>query len=286
MVGSDSSAERIIRRFEDAVSQRGNWESHWEEIAKRVLPNYAGSFTSRGESRTQGEKRTEDMVDATAALALPKFASVMESMLTPRTSRWHRLKPTDRTLLKNRNVKLWFEEVTDILFDYRYAPKANYAAQAFECYQSLGAFGTAPMFIDRLDGGGIRYKAIHLGESYFLENHQGIIDTAFRKFSLTARQARQKFNKPGDKLPEKIIKALEDTRHPEGADKVFWFIHCVKPREDYDPKRLDMKGMAFASEYVNVEDKMTVREEGYGTFRIRLAGMCRHRANCMAAARR
>lgn len=265
MTGTDDSAQEIIRRFEHAVSLRGTFESHWEEIAKRVLPSWAGSFTSNSTDRTQGDKRTEDMVDATAALALPKFASVMESMLTPRTSRWHRLKPTDRTLAKNRNVKLWFEEVTDILFDYRYAPKANYAGQKFEDYQSLGAFGTSALFTDKLDGGGLRYKAVHLGEVYFLENHQGIVDTAFRKFDLTARQAKQKFNKPDDKLPEKVLKALE-SKTPTDADKKFWFIHCVKPREDYDPDRMDAKGLAFKSEYVSVDDKMTVREEGYGTF--------------------
>jgi hypothetical protein len=266
MTNSDSSAEAIIKRFDAAVHLRGNWESHWEEIAKRVLPNYAGSFTSGGMTRSEGEKRTDDMVDATAALALPKFASVMESMLTPRTSKWHRLKPSDRTLLKNRQVRMWFEDVTDILFDYRYAPKAIFASQCFETYQSLGAFGTGPMFVDKLDGGGLRYRSIHLGEIHFLENHQGIIDTMFRKFELTARQAAQKFAKPSDKLPEKIQQCLADKSKPDSTEKKFWFIHCVRPRQDYDPGRRDFKGMAFTSEYVNVEDKVTVREEGYNTF--------------------
>lgn len=266
VINSDDQALQIIRRFDHAESLRGNWSSHWEEIALRVLPHYAGTFSGQGLNRADGAKRTEEMVDATAALALPKFASVMESMLTPRTSRWHRLAPTDRVLLKNRNVKMWFEEVTDILFDYRYAPKANYAAQAFESYQSLGAFGTGSLFIDALDGGGLRYKAIHLGEIYFLENHQGIIDTAFRKFPLTARQAVQKFKKDSDKLPEKIRECVQNKADPSKADKQFWFIHCVRPREDYNPNRRDFKGMAFTSEYVCVDEKSTVREEGYGTF--------------------
>lgn len=261
----DTAAENVIRRFDSAVALRGNWESHWEEIARRVLPNYAGSFTSHGMTRSQGEKRTEEMVDATAALALPKFASVMESMLTPRTSRWHRLMPTDRALLKNRNVKLWFEDVTDILFDYRYAPKANYAGQGFETYQSLGAFGTGTLFIDSLSDGGLRYKSIHLGEIHFLENHQGIIDTAFRKFPLTARQAMQKFGKANDKVPDRIKDAVKSS-NPGDSEKQFWFIHCVRPREDYSPGRKDFKGMAFTSEYVNVEEKIVVREEGYGSF--------------------
>ncbi len=263
MQGTDTSAVNIIRRFEAAVSARGNLDAHCEEIARRVLPNYSGSFSSNGQTRSQGEKRTDEMVDATAALALPKFASVMDSMLTPRNSRWQRLVPTQRSLLKNRMVRMWFEDVTDILFQYRYAPKANYASQKFETYLSLGAFGTGCLFTDKLVGGGLRFRAIHLGEIFFLENHQGLIDTALRKFPLSARQARQWFGE--GKLPEKIKKALAEP-DGKGADKEFWFIHCVKPREDYDSNRKDVKGMAFTSEYVNVEDKVTVKEEGYNSF--------------------
>lgn len=261
---TDTVAETIIRRFEYASGLRGNWATHWEEIAKRVMPAWSGSFLSNGIIRTQGEKRTEEMVDATAALALPKFASVMESMLTPRNSRWHRLVPSDRNLLKNRLSRLWFEETTDILFNYRYAPKANFAAQKFEDYQSLGAFGTGALFTDKLKEGGIRYRSIHLGEIFFLENHQGLIDTAFRKFPLTARQAAQWFGK--DKLPEKIKKELESNETSAKVDKQFWFIHCVRPREDFDENRKDFKGMAFTSEYVNEEEKVIVKEEGYNTF--------------------
>jgi hypothetical protein len=53
---------------------RGTLDSHCEEIALRVWPGYAGSFTERGITRIEGEKRTDDMVDASAALALPSSA--------------------------------------------------------------------------------------------------------------------------------------------------------------------------------------------------------------------
>jgi hypothetical protein len=259
----DSVALSIIRRFEEACGVRGNWESHWEEIARRVLPNYAGSFTSQGMVRSQGEKRTDEMVDATAAVALGRFSAAMESMLTPRNSRWHRCVPSDRVLMKNRLVRLWFEELTDTLFKYRYAPRANYASQQHEIYMGLGAFGTGALFIDKLKTGGLRYRAIHLGEIYFLENHQGIIDTALRKFPLTARQARQWFG--ADKLPEKIKVALADNESSK-KDKEFYFIHCVTPREDYVAGRKDVKGMLHTSHYVAVDDQVVVQEGGYNSF--------------------
>jgi hypothetical protein len=266
----DDRAAKIIKRYDGYTSDRGTFEATWEQIALRVLPQYAGSFTSAGMTRTPGAQRTEEMVDATAALALPKFAAAMESMLTPRSQTWHRLEPVDKAMRRNRTVRLYFDEVNDLLFKYRYAPRANYASQQHEVYMGLGAFGTAALYVDALSpryGRGIRYRAIHLGEIYFDENHQGIIDTALRKFELTARQAYQKFE---DTCPAPIIEAAKD---PVKCETKFWFIHCVEPRDEaegYDPNRLDAKGMQYASTYVSILEKKIVlsggREAGYHTF--------------------
>jgi hypothetical protein len=132
----------------------------------------------------------------------------------------------------------------------------------------LGAFGTAPLFIDALDkryGGGLRYKAIHLGEVYFLENHQGIIDTAFRRFQLTARQAQQKFvASPGGSLPDRSCVCLDDPAklRPSSGSST-----AVSPREDYDPKRADYKGMRYADCYIAEAGKMIGdAERGFNTF--------------------
>jgi hypothetical protein len=272
MVEQSEFADSLIRRYDQAETDRGTLDAHLEEIAQRVLPHYSGSFTGKNMQRTEGQKRTEEMVDASAALALTRFAAAFESMNTPRNSRWHRCVPSDKKLLRNRAVRLWFEDATDALFKYRYAPKANYASQQHEIYLGLGAFGTGALFVDALKDPtsprirGLRYRAIHLGEIYFLENHQGIIDTALRKFELTARQAEQKFGK--DKLPEKILNALADADSTKKETK-FWFIHCVKPRteaEGYDHGRMDLRGMPFASYHVSIEGKAIVKEGGYNTF--------------------
>ena len=248
----------LIQRFNMLRGGRGVWEGHWEEIAARVIPSYWHSFRSRA-LQTPGEKRTQQMYDATAALALPKFAAAMESMLTPRSTRWHRLVPSDKFLMRNRNVRLWLDDLNDTLFDYRYSPKANYASQQHEIYMALGAFGTGTMFIDELAGGGLRYRAIHLGEIYFNENHQGLIDTAFRWFRLSARQAAQKWGK--DALPEKMRKSLETK-----PDDMFEFLHIVMPREDLNPLVMGWKGMPWASYYCTLEGNIQLSEGGYNTF--------------------
>lgn len=259
-------AGSIIGRYGKAVSDRGTLDSHLEEIAKRILPNYSGTFT-RDNHRTPGEKKTEDMIDATGALALGRMASALESMLTPRNSRWHGLGPSDKHLQKDRSVREWFENLTDILFQYRYAPRANFASQKRADYLALSAFGTGSLYIDRPSDrreNGVRYKYIHLGSIHFFENHQGMIDTSMRKFCLTARQALQQFGE--DMLPKQIT---DDAGSDTSSDKKYWFIHCVKPRteaEGYDPGRKDVKGFEYADYYVSELEQKIVSEGGHNVF--------------------
>lgn len=247
-------AKEILKRLSHLKSQRGIWDSHWQEIAERIYPSKDNFITIR----TPGQKRNQQIYDATGALALTKFAAAMESMLTPRSQRWHRLRSSNPDINKDSDAKIWFEDATDILFANRYAPRTNFASQQHETYMSLGSFGTGALFIDdSMDS--IRYKSIHLGEIYIEEDFQGIIDTVYREFELTARQAVQQFGK--ERLPEKIVERA-DTKP---GDK-FCFVHCVKPNDNLDETKADHRGMKFMSVYVSKEGAQVVREGGYHSF--------------------
>jgi hypothetical protein len=260
---TESYVESLCREFEHLAGDRGVWESHWQEIAERVIPSHSGQFNAHN-LVTPGEKRTTQLYDSTAAIALNRFGAILDSLLTPRNQTWHRLKPSDPKLLKDRQTRLWFEEVTRLLFQqYRYDAKANFASQNQQNYKSLGAFGTGCMFIDAQAGGsGLRYKGLHLGGIFFAENHQGIVDTAYRKFKLTARQAAQKWGQ--DKLPDPIKSKLGAVGG--NKEQLFEFLHCVKPRQDYDSRRIDAMGMPFASTYVSITGKALMSEGGFNTF--------------------
>lgn len=252
----DQRAQDHLKRFEQFSSERSGFEQHWREIAERILPR-ADYFNT---GRSSGDKHTEKIFDATAGLALERFAAAMESMLTPRTQRWHRLSAISEELNEDPSVRLWLDTVTDILFDIRYSPKANFASQAHEVYLSLGAFGTGGLFIDENPGNGIRYRSIHLSEMFIGENHQGVIDTVYRKFKMTARQAAQKWGQ-GDKeakLPEALLTALEKT-----PDRDFEFLHVVTPNSDKQEHRKDHKGMDFCSLYIAIDAKSVISEGGY-----------------------
>lgn len=253
---TDSRAEDILREQSTMESERANFDGHWTEVAERVLPSQRDFNNTK---RTGGEKLNELIFDDTAPLALDRFAAALESMLVPRTQRWHELRALDDEINELPEVKAYLYAVTTALFRARYAPSANYAGQMHELFQGLGAFGNGTIFIDDHVGRGLRYRSCALAETYFAENYQGVVDTVHRRFEMTARQWVQKF---GDQTPPTIARAAETEPH-----RKFELIHCFKPRGDANWSRLDYKGMAYASYYVSFEGRALLREEGYRTMR-------------------
>ncbi len=258
---NEELVDGILRKFSQLSGGRGTFESHWEEVALRCQPHASGTFT-HGSMTTPGAKKTHEQIDSTAQLAGSRFMSIMDSLLTPRNTTWHSLGASHPSLNRDRAVREWFEEVTRILFQYRYAPSANFQGQNQQVFQALGFYGNGPLFVDQYMGRrgeqGIRYKALHIGEAYLTENHQGTIDGALRYFKTTLRQGVQKWP---DTFPDTLKEKAKTAPETETA-----IIHCIQPREDYDPERIDNAGKLYASHYIAVEAKALLQEGGYNSF--------------------
>ena len=246
--------DEIFKRFDTMRNGRGVWESHWEEIAERCLPRSA-EFVGE---REQGDKRTEKLYDATAALALERFAAAVESLLTPRGARWHTLRSSNIELNKDDEVRAWFDQVEQAMFSHRYSPKANFAGQIHEGYMSMGAFGTAATFVDESPVRGCVYRACHLADVFIAENEHGLVDTVFRKFEVSARQALRMFA-DGD-LSDDLRKAANDK--PDSKVKL---LHVVMPRSDRDPTRRDRKNAKWFGGYFEMKTKNMIEEGGFDT---------------------
>lgn len=246
----ENKFKNIVDDVGELKSARGNFETYWEEIAERVEPNSKGLFTG---NQSKGEKRDQKVFDSTPIIALQRFGAILDSLLTPRNQKWHKIVASESQLMKDRQVRLWFEQANDLLFKIRYAPIANFAAQNQKNFLSLGAYGTCAMFTDKLRDGtlGVRYKSVHLSELLFEENHQGIVDKVYRVFKMNVRQLKQRWE---NKLPEKV-KNMSATTELD-------VIHAVVPNEELDPNRVDYKGMPYYSCYILKEHPEEALEEG------------------------
>lgn len=255
----------IKREFSQKIAERSTLAGHCEEVAQLILPTSRNTFYYQ-DYNTPGAKKTQQQVDATGALALHRFCAIADSMVTPRNMHWHALAGDDY-VMKDRACRMWFETTTKVLFRERYAEHANFVAQNYNNWQSLGAFGNSTMYVDRYDnrwhGGsaGLRYKSVPFGETFYGENHQGKVDRMIRWFRLTAYQALQKWGE--EWLPENLHAPLQ-----ADSQTTFNFLHCVRPRtDDYYPEALDERAFPFVSYYVSIEGNcLMAAERGYRKF--------------------
>jgi Bacteriophage head to tail connecting protein len=259
----EAAVFEALRDFSQMQIWRSMFAAQWEEIAALIWPSYRNTFFY-GSYNFPGMKKTEQQVDASGMMALHRFAAIMDSLLTPANSKWHKLEASDPYVMKDRPTRLWFEQVTDILFKWRRNPLANFRGQNHSMFQMLGSFGTAPMFIDRFDGApGIRYRALPLGEMYVRENHQGMINAGIRWWRMTAFQAHQKWPEMSEQIPMIANLLKQQSQTPLN------FLHRIVPREDYDRDRWDAKGKPFMSQYICLEAKRLMQpESGYRHFPI------------------
>lgn len=252
----------VLRDFSQKNNNRYVFGSHWEEVSEVLLPTFRNTF-QYGNVNWPGQKKTDRQVDATGMLALSRFGAICDSLMTPSNSFWHGLEADNEYVMKDRLTRLWYEQVTRIMFKYRYLPEANFIAQNQSKYISIGAFGNTAIFTDELDPfmtgrRGIRYKAVPMGELFFGENHQGMVDNITRWLRMTARQVMQKWP---DNFPEQLRPALE-----QGSEQLFDILHYVGPNVQYEAGRLDVNGKKFISWYVCMNSKTLLQEGGYRTF--------------------
>lgn len=253
--GSRSIADDLLRDHSAFVNDRAVFDSHWREIEEFV--SYKGRYFNN-QTSSPGQKSTSRIFDVTAPLAADRFAAACESMITPRTQRWHGLAPADPTMRDIKAIKDWCEDATAILFAARYAPETNFASQVHESYWQIGAYGTGCVFVDDVLGKSLLYRAIHLSELYLGEDAAGRIDRVHRCFRPTLRQIAQRFGV--DAMPQKWQGRLE--KNPEERTEV---MHCVKPNDERMPGRSDYRGMALSSYYVMIDGRAVLEQRGYRT---------------------
>ena len=248
----------IRKRLDKLEADRGTWESHWQEILDYVMPRKAEiTFL-----RSRGEKRTEVLFDSTAITANNLLAASLQGTLTSPSLPWFSLKLRDDDANKVRDIQIWLEDTARRM--YAVFNESNFNTEVHEMYLDLCSVGTSAIFVEEANEGflqgGLHFNTLHIAEYFIQENSTGRVDTLYRKYKMTARQAVQEFGEDnvGTKIKE-ALKAKPDTQ--------FNFIHAVEPTADYERATGKAKTkLPFHSCHVCFEDKMVVRTGGYNEF--------------------
>lgn len=251
----------VLPLYREAQSIRSVNENDWRLAAAYCLPSHYSAWSAAGPASYNGNSAARRvMFDTTGARSLPKYASVLERMATPSGQKWHGLTASDPYLRKQHRVRAYFDQLRDMLFKYRYHPRAGFRIATGETYMSMGAYGNAPIYIGQRKPSafsaqaGIRYIACPLRDVFFLTDDEGNIVAVFRRFWLNVRQFKAKW--PNEPLPARMNTGVQPSE-----TRFFEFFHYVHPREDHDPSAIDARRHPFCSSYVSVEDQAYIGED-------------------------
>lgn len=251
-----SKAEEIVKRMERFEERDANWHSSWQQYADYGMPN-AAQITRK---TAQGSIK-DDLFDSTTEDSNIQLAAGLYSYMFPTDSKAFVLETDDLALAEDDEAKQWYEKATNVI--HKHLITSNFRQNFFAFLKSLGCFGPACLYEERGKTKPIRFICFHIAGIYIDYNSDGDVDTVYRPYTETARQAGQRFAKQRDKLGKEVLEALND---PEKQDKKFEFIHATEPREKFTKGSSDPLNMPFATYWVNRKEKVTILESGEPDF--------------------
>jgi len=195
---------KLLKRFDSVKGTRHTFENKWQDINKYVTP-HRGDFTIKREG---GTSSVDNIYDSTAIQSNELLATTFLGGLLPAGSKWFELKLKDESIKDNHNVKMFLQESTSIMLDVFNSPDSNFTPQNHELFIDLIGYGTAAIYVDEVNGA-IRFNTRHLSEIFILENSFGRVDTVFRKFKFTPRQAVQQWGAAN--VSKQLRKMLDDS---------------------------------------------------------------------------
>lgn len=259
--GVREQVEEVLRRWDVLKSQRSHWEADWQDIVRLMVPG-ADDILSLGQ-QTLGYSRTSEIFDTTGITAPQMLAANMQGAVTNPAIQWFRLRFREEALNDTQAVNGWLQACDERMLAAYNA--SNFYQAAHTYYLNLGSFGTAAMFIGSRQsqlGTHLHFKTLATGSYCIAESADGIVDTLYRSVWLTPRQAVQLFGM------DDVSQATRDAvlENAAKADEPEEYLHCVEPRRDRDPGRLDNRNMPFTDIYLDIRSKEIVKESGFEEF--------------------
>jgi hypothetical protein len=257
--------QKYVSRKGELWTERSTWISQWQEISRYLLPRNGRFLVT---DRNRGEKRHNDIYDSTGTRALRVLAAGLMAGMTSPARPWFRLGTTDKAMMEYGPVKLWLDDVTQLMRDI-FARSNTYRA-LHGLYEELGGFGTAATIVLPDFETVIHHYPVTVGEFSIAQNQKGEVNTLYREFDMTVANVVREF---GIKNVSQTVKNLWDRGR---LDAWVTVTHVIEPREDRDTRSRLARNLPVASCYFESATHSTANE---GSF-LRVSGFKRFPALC------
>ena len=254
-----ANIKEILARAERLRGIRQTWESYWDDVLYLCIARK--SYITR--TKQEGDRLPVDVYDSSAIEALRIFAAGLAGYLTNPSAKWFNLRTEDKDLMDDKDVKVWLKDSEDRIYDTLNSSNFNFSIH--EAYLDFGSVGMCSIFLEDDDQDYVRFYTRPIKEIFIDQNEREVIDTVYREFEFTVRQAYRKW---GENCSKEVI----DKYNKNKLEEKVKILHCVEPRYDYHPGKKDSVNMPFLSLYIEKDSKKKLSESGYRSFPYMIAG--------------
>lgn len=250
----DKVANKIIDRANKMRSERASLEEVWLDCYKFTFPLRASGLLGNTFTADQSKDRMADLLTTEGTRGARDIASIIVGGMTPPNAIWFELIIDD----PDKDEAEALKAASDIIF--RKIHSSNYDSEAVESMIDNVVSGQSVTYIsENEDGTGYTFEQWNLADVLATSTRRdGLIDTIFHCYTMTAEQAVSEF---GDAVDRKIKTDAE--KQPNALYK---FIHYIAPRTDFLPGSPFQEDLPFLSYHIDVSNKTIIRKSGYHEF--------------------
>ena len=247
---------KVVKMYNSLKSGRKNWDSHWDEVAKFVIPRKDDVY---GQA-TQGENRTNRLFDTEGIRANDELSAALHGMLTNPSLVWFGLNTGDGKVDQHVDAMKWYS--SSVAKMIQVLNNSNFQTEIMETYQDLGSIGTNALRMEDDNDDTIRFHSTPIYGVVIDVNSKGDVDTVGRCYEYSARQILEEF-----KITDENIKSMLEDEVKNTSSKKHEIIQMVMPRSAADMKGgVGSTAFPFMSVHVLRKGRLTLKEGGFEEF--------------------
>lgn len=242
---SEDLYKELIHHDSALTQRREPWIPLWRTLADYFLP----TRQYYGPDHAGSSKEPKALYNSRGVRSLEKSQAMFQAYTANMKDTWFKLIFTDTDLIKYPGVADWLEDVENI--GYRVLLRSGFYNAQGDYAPDIHAIGTGIMYMEEgKQPGTMVYQVRHPRAVTIAENDEGKVDTIFEDAFMTAKAAKQRFEK---NLTERLARAEETNPYLDVTIK-----HSVFPMDeryrkyalkDFDPD------MPFVSVWWDKQDR-------------------------------
>lgn len=233
----------LVKRFDRVKTERSAWESKWQMIQNQVFPNHRDYQSPTSGAQSSWQPRTNRIRNHSSAVSgkINKVVAQINAQLTDPSVKWLDIKFSDPCYLANgmplqlsqfESAKRWLYGAKEALYNLFSDPDSNFYPSTYSFHFDWFTIGTACReIILRKDTNRIRFNTVSMQDVYIDISGYGDIDTIYRRFMLTPKQA---YDLWGEKIHESQLRMIHSDSNSgvastAGRNRLHEYIEVSKP---------------------------------------------------------